>query len=82
MTKEEFKNALLMAGFTCEKDGQYPSVVCDAKDVKETAKKVRAIAKDKGYNFSFAIRSYREGMEIVSMNEPIPMTSVTEEASA
>lgn len=66
MTKDEFLKALLAEGFVCEKSSQYPSVVCDAKDVKKTAKKVRAVAKDKGYSSSFAIRSYRDGMELIS----------------
>ncbi len=68
MTKDEFLKLLLSEGFICEKGGQYPSVVCDAKDVKKTAKKVRAMAKEKGYDSSFAIRSYREGMELISKN--------------
>ena len=66
MTKDDFLNALLSEGFICEKGGQYPSVVCDAKDVRKTAKKVKAIAKQTGYNSSFAIRSFREGMELIS----------------
>lgn len=66
MTKEEFKNALLAEGFICEKSGNYPAVVCDAKDVRNIAKKVKAIAKDKEYTSSFAIRCYREGMELIS----------------
>ncbi len=66
MTKDEFLKILLSEGFICEKSGQYPSVVCDAKDVKNTAKKVRSMAKEKGYDSSFAIRSYREGMELIS----------------
>ncbi|WP_408072536.1 hypothetical protein [Butyrivibrio sp. JL13D10] len=66
MTKTEFLNTLLAEGFTCEKSGAYPSVVCDAKDVKKTAKRVRDIAKKSGYDQSFAIRSYREGMDLIT----------------
>ncbi len=82
MTKDDFLKILLAEGFVCEKGGQYPSVVCDAKDVKTTAKRVRAIAKDKGYTSSFAVRSAREGMELISNKEPIPMQPITEEVSA
>ena len=71
MTKDEFLKALLAEGFICEKSGQYPSVVCDAADVKKTAKKVRAVAKEKGYSSSFAIRSYRDGMELISKDGPV-----------
>lgn len=66
MTKDEFVKTLLDEGFLCEKDGQYPSVICDKKDVKKTARKVRAIAKEHGYCQSFAVRSFREGMVLVS----------------
>ncbi len=66
MTKDEFLNALLLEGFICEKASDYPSVVCEAEEIKKTAKKVQSIAKDKGYNSSFAIRRYREGMDLIS----------------
>ena len=47
MTKDEFLNALLLEGFICEKASDYPSVVCEAEEIKKTAKKVQSIAKDK-----------------------------------
>ena len=78
MTKDEFKKILLDEGFTCEKSGQYPSVVCEAKDVSRTAKKVKKIAKDSGYNSSFAIRRYREGMELMSKDGTVVMAPVAD----
>ena len=68
MTKDDFLKILLEEGYTCEKNGAYPSVVCDAKDVRKTAKKVKAIAKKSEYTESFAIRCFREGMELISKN--------------
>ncbi len=68
VTKDEFLKILLEEGYTCEKGGAYPSVVCDAKDVRKTAKKIKDIAKKNEYNESFAIRSFREGMELISKN--------------
>ncbi|MBE5860089.1 MAG: hypothetical protein E7301_08205 [Butyrivibrio sp.] len=68
MTKDEFLKILIEEGFTCEKSGAYPSVVCDSKDVKQTAKKVKAIAKKSEYTESFAIRCFREEMDLISKN--------------
>ncbi len=82
MTKDEFLKALLSEGFVCEKKGQYPTVVCEADKVRQTAKKVKTLAKDKGYEFSFAVRCYREGMELISNKEPIPMPALSEDQSA
>ncbi|WP_029319871.1 hypothetical protein [Butyrivibrio sp. AE3004] len=106
MTKDEFLKNLLSEGFICEKSGQYPTVVCEADEVKKVAGKVKSIAKDKGYTSSFAIKSIREGMELISKDgeisrivaveddepetkeqpiaiaEPIPMTAMTEDATA
>ncbi len=82
MTKDEFYKILLEEGFTCEKDGQYPSVVCEASEVRKTAKKIREIAKEKGYSSSFAIRRFHEGMELVSLAEQIPMARIEQDATA
>ena len=68
MTKQDFLKILLEEGYTCEKNGAYPSVVCDAKDVRMTAKKVKSIANKNNYVESFAIRCFREGMELISKN--------------
>lgn len=68
MTKEDFLKILLEEGYTCEKNGAYPSVVCDAKDVRITAKQVKSIANKNDYTESFAIRCFREGMELISKN--------------
>ena len=68
MTKQDFLKILLEEGYTCEKNGAYPSVVCDAKDIKKIAKDVKAIAKKNDYVESFAVKCFREGMELVSKN--------------
>ena len=73
MTKDEFLNALLEEGFVCETASDYPLVVCEAGEIKKTVKKIRAIAKDKGYESSFAIRSYREGMDLISKDGEVKM---------
>ncbi len=75
MSKDEFLNTLLAEGFICEKASDYPSVVCEAGEIKKTVKKIRAIAKEKGYDSSFAIRSYREGMELISKDGAVNLRS-------
>ncbi len=82
MTKDEFLKILLEEGYTCEKNGAYPSVVCDAKDVRKTAKKVKTLAKNNEYTESFAIRCMREGMELISISKPIPMPAEAQEETA
>lgn len=63
MTKTEFEKLLVEEGYVCEVGAQYPSVIVfDSKEVKTVSKKVRALCKKCGYDSSFAIRSYREGI--------------------
>ena len=79
MTKQDFFKILLEEGYTCEKNGAYPSVVCDAKDIKKIAKDVKAIAKKNEYVESFAVKCFREGMELVSKHGAVHKDVVSEE---
>jgi transcription elongation factor Elf1 len=69
LTKTEFEKLLLDEGYVCEQGSQYPSVIVyDSKDVKTVSKKVRALCKKCGYESSFAVRSFREGIKTYPQN--------------
>ena len=88
MTKTEFEKLLIEEGFVCEQGAQYPSVIVyESKDVKSVSKKVRDLCKKCGYNSSFAVRSYREGINVYPKNTEadvinIESTEQQEEAPA
>lgn len=65
MTKTEFEKLLIEEGYTCEQGAQYPSVIVyESSEVKNVSKKVRALCKKCGYESSFAVRTYREGINV------------------
>ncbi len=69
MTKTEFENLLIEEGYVCEVGAQYPSVIVfDSKDVSTISKKVRSLCKKCGYESSFAVRTFREGIKTHSKN--------------
>ena len=67
LTKTEFENLLIEEGYVCEQGAQYPSVIVyESAEVKTISKKVRALCKKCGYESSFAVRTYREGIKVYS----------------
>ena len=65
MTKTEFEKLLIEEGYVCEQGAQYPSVIVyESSEVKTISKKVRALCKKCGYESSFAVRTYREGINV------------------
>ena len=65
MTKTEFEKLLIEEGYVCEQGAQYPSVIVyESSEVKTISKKVRALCKKCGYESSFAVRTYRDGINV------------------